>query len=139
MRSGEDLLRRTAMKSQYIYLLLAVAFATVSVGVAAQMIGAAQLRTSTSILIAANVPSASRNLYAVNQSSANRGSISVYDINRGHALVKTIQVVADVGDVKGVAVSAATGKLYVTYRTRLGAGMIYCLNVYTEAVLWDRK
>jgi hypothetical protein len=43
-----------------------------------------------------------------------------------------------VDDVKGVAVSAATGKLYVTYRTRSGVGMIYCLSVHDDAVLWDR-
>jgi hypothetical protein len=43
-----------------------------------------------------------------------------------------------VDDVRGVAASAATGRLYVTYRTRSGAGMIYCLSVYEDAVLWNR-
>jgi hypothetical protein len=129
-----------ALKSRYVHPLLAVAFVTVGVGLAAQMSGPAQLRTSTSTLpVAANVSSASRSLYAVNQSAANRGSISVYDIDRGHGLVKTIQTVSNVDDVKGVAVSAATGKLYVAYRTRSGVGMIYCLNVYTDAILWNRK
>ena len=33
--------------------------------------------------------SLSRNLFAVNRSSKNRGSISVYDIDAGHRLVKT--------------------------------------------------
>jgi hypothetical protein len=127
-----------ALKSRYVHLLPAVAFVTVGVGLAAQMSG--QLRTTASTLtVAANVSSASRSLYAVNQYAANRGSISVYDIDRGHGLVKTIQTVSNVDDVKGVAVSAATGKLYVAYRTRSGVGMIYCLNVYTEAVLWNRK
>jgi hypothetical protein len=37
-----------------------------------------------------------------------------------------------------VAVSAAAGKLYVGYRTRSGVGMIYCLNIYGDAVLWNR-
>jgi hypothetical protein len=46
--------------------------------------------------------------------------------------------IADMNDVKGVAVSAATGKLYVAYRTRSGVGMIYCLNIYDDAVLWNR-
>jgi hypothetical protein len=77
-------------------------------------------------------------LYAVNQSSATRGSISVYDIDRRHNLLKTIPTVSDVDDVKGVAVSAATGKLYVAYRTRSGVGMIFCLSVYDGAVLWNR-
>ena len=44
---------------------------------------------------------------------------------------------ANVNDVKGVAASAATGKLYVAYRT-LSAGMIYCLDLRTDAVLWNK-
>jgi DNA-binding beta-propeller fold protein YncE len=80
----------------------------------------------------------SRTLYAVNQSSGKRGSISVYDINNGHALVKVIQTVPNVDDVKGVAASAATGKLYVAYRTRSGVGMIYCVNLLEDKVLWNK-
>jgi hypothetical protein len=49
---------------------------------------------------AADALSTSRTLYAVNQSSAIRGSISVYDIDRGHGLVKTIPTVPDVSDVR---------------------------------------
>ena len=79
-----------------------------------------------------------RNLYAVNESSKNRGSISVYDIDGGHRLIKTISTVAGVGDVRGVAVSAATGKLYVAYRDVSGTGMIYCLDVYSDTILWNR-
>ena len=48
----------------------------------------------------------SRSLYAVNESPNDRGSISVYDIDSGHRLVKTIQTVANVADVKGVAADA---------------------------------
>jgi len=77
-------------------------------------------------------------LYAVNQAAAIRGSISVYDINAGHRLVKTIETVRDVDDVKGVVASAATGRLYVAYRTRSGIGMIYCLDLRDDAVLWNR-
>ncbi len=80
----------------------------------------------------------SRLLYAVNQAAAERGSISVYDIDRGHARVKLIRTVPDVDDVKGVAASAATGKLYVTYRNSAGIGMIYCLDVYADQVLWNK-
>jgi DNA-binding beta-propeller fold protein YncE len=89
-------------------------------------------------LIPVDALSTSRTLYAINQSSAIRGSISVYDIDRGHNLLKTIPTVTSVGDVKGVAVSAATGKLYVAYRTRSGVGMIYCLSVHDDVVLWNR-
>ena len=35
-------------------------------------------------------------LYAVNQSSGNRGSISVYDIDAGHRLIKTIPTVPEI-------------------------------------------
>jgi hypothetical protein len=37
-----------------------------------------------------------------------------------------------------VAVSAATGKLYIASRNRSGVGMIYCLSVDRDAVLWNR-
>jgi hypothetical protein len=80
----------------------------------------------------------SRYFYAVNQSFANRGSISVYDIDHGNRLVKTIRTVANVADVKGVAVSAVTGRLYVAYRTASNEGVIFCLNVYADEVLWNK-
>jgi hypothetical protein len=91
-----------------------------------------------STVLATYSPRTGRFLYAVNQSAATRGSISVYDINTGHHLVKTIETVRDVDDVKGIVASAATGRLCVAYRTRLGVGMIYCLDVYDDAVLWNR-
>jgi hypothetical protein len=43
-----------------------------------------------------------------------------------------------VDDIKGVAVSASAGKLYVAYRTRSGVGMIFSLNIYDDKVLWNR-
>ncbi len=96
-------------------------------------------RTSTeSPAHAAHEPGAGRFLYAVNQAAATRGSISVYDIGAGHRLIKTIGTVRDADDVKGVAASTASGRLYVAYRTRSGVGMIYCLNVYDDTVLWNR-
>src|ERR1700739_3452325 len=89
-------------------------------------------------MLAAAEPRTGRFLYAVNQAAATRGSISVYDIGASHRLVKTIETVRDVNNVKGVAASAATGRLYVAYRTHSGVGMIYCLNVYDGAVVWNR-
>jgi hypothetical protein len=80
-----------------------------------------------------------RSLYAVNQSPEDRGSISVYDIEQGHRPVKTIKTVSNIGDVRGVAGSAVTGKLYVAYQDLSGTGMIYCLNVYDDAILWNRS
>ena len=75
---------------------------------------------------------------AVNESPTERGSISVHDIGSGHRLVRTIATVAGVGDVRGVAASAVTGKLYVSYRDVAGVGMVYCLDLYTDRVLWNR-
>ena len=120
-----------ALESQYARLLYAATFFAVVVGLTVGI-------SASLPLIAATALSTFRSLYAVNQSAANRGSISVYDIDRGHSLLKTIPTVSDVDDVKGVAVSATTGKLYVTYRSRSGVGMIYCLSVHDDAVLWNR-
>jgi hypothetical protein len=83
-------------------------------------------------------PSVARRLYAVNESSNDRGGVSVYDIDAGHRLIKTIQTLPNIGDVRGVAASAVTGKLYVAYQDVSGTGMVYCLNVYNEMVLWNK-
>ena len=131
--------RRTALKSQHAHLLSALAFVTVVVTLAVRITADTHFTTlAGTLFVAANALPTSRTLYAVNQSSATRGSISVYDIDRGHNLLKTISTVSNVDDVKGVAVSATTGKLYVAYRTRSGVGMIYCLSIYEDAVLWNR-
>jgi hypothetical protein len=83
-------------------------------------------------------PHAQRTLYAVNQAPRDRGSISVYDIDAGHRLIRTIETVPGVADVRGVAASAVTGKLYVAYLDASGTGMIYCLDIYNATVLWNR-
>jgi hypothetical protein len=80
-----------------------------------------------------------RTLYAINESSSNRGTISIYDIDAGHRLIRTIHTVPNVDDVKGVAGSAVTGKLYVAYHNAAGTGMVYCLDIYQDAVLWNRE
>ncbi len=118
---------------------LAVAFVTLVFSLAVRLPTDTHFTTLASTLfVTTNALPTSPTLYAVNQSSATRGSISVYDIDRGHNLLKTIPTVSNVDDVKGVAVSATTGKLYVAYRTRSGVGMIYSLNIYDDAVLWNR-
>jgi hypothetical protein len=130
-----------ACERKYVFLisLYPVAFVTVVVSLAVGIPADAHFTAFTRpLLVAANALSTSRTLYAVNQSSATRGSIAVYDIDRRHNLLKTIPTVSNVDDVKGVAVSAATGKLYVAYRTRSGVGMIYNLSIYDDAVLWNR-
>lgn len=119
----------THMKSKYVQLACMLVLAA----------SALAIRSVPLLATSAEYASLSaRNLYAVNQSSKNRGSISIYDIDAGHRLIKTIHTVPDVGDVRGVAVSAATGKLYVAYRNNAGVGMIYCVNINNETVLWNK-
>ena len=129
-----------AAKQHWIRFACAAALATVTIGLTARSAAAAPPTASTSStsterpVLAAYEARSGRFLYAVNQAAATRGSISVYDIGAGHRLVRTIETVRDVDDVKGVAASTATGRLYVAYRTRSGVGMIYCLSVYDDAV-----
>jgi len=131
-----------AARQHWFRFVGAAALVIVTIGPAARSAGPpAKLTSGTSTkspALAAPAPRTGRFLYAVNQAAGREGSISVYDIDTAHRLVKTIETVRDVGDVKGVAANAATGKLYVAYRTRSGIGMIYCLNVYDDVVLWNR-
>jgi hypothetical protein len=131
-----------AARAHWFRFVCAAALAIVTIGPAARSAGPPATPTSgtstKSPALAAHAPRTGRFLYAVNQAAGIEGSISVYDIDTAHRLVKTIEAVRDVGDVKGVAANAATGKLYVAYRTRSGIGMIYCLNVYDDVVLWNR-
>ena len=130
-----------AARQHWFRFVCATALVIVTIGPAARSAGppAATSGTSTeSPALADHAPRAGRFLYAVNQAAATRGSISVYDIGAGHRLVRTIETIRDADDVKGVAASTATGRLYVAYRTRAGVGMIYCLNVYDDTVLWNR-
>ena len=120
--------------AKFVVLIGAAACLTAAADFAPRAFLLAQPTPPTAV---AKGAAASRTLYAVNQASVTRGSISVYDIDRGHSLIKVIRTVANVADVKGVAASATTGKLYVAYRTS-SAGMIYCLNVYTDAILWNK-
>jgi hypothetical protein len=94
-----------------------------------------------SFVEAASLPSEQNGsfLYAVGQSAELRGSISVYDIGADHRLIKTIHTVAGVGDVRGVAASAVTGRLYVAYIDVSGTGKVYCLNIYDATILWNRS
>src|SRR5215471_8351629 len=133
-----------AAKKHGVRLACAVAVATVTIGPAAPSAAAEPATAATrstskeSPALAAYGPRTGHFLYAVNQAAATRGSISVYDIGAGHRLVKTVETVRGVGNVKGVAASTVTGRLYVAYRTRSGVGMIYCLSVYDDAELWNR-
>lgn len=61
--------------------------------------------------------------------------ISVYDIDHGHALLRKIDI-PNSGAYKGIAASAALGRLYVT--SHRGDELI-CLDLSTDAVLWRKN
>jgi hypothetical protein len=134
------------MKSQHVkvsgvllFILGALAASGLAIGNGVSLAGS-YFKTPTKVLhLAGYAESPLRTLYAVNQSSKNRGSISVYDIDAGHRFIKTVPTVPGVGDVRGVAGSAVTGRLYVAYTHTKGVGMIYCLDINTDMVLWNKE
>src|SRR5260370_42457187 len=96
---------------------------------------------AAALLLAAIDPAAGetqRTLYAVSQAAEDRGAISVYDIDGGHRLIKTIRTVPNVHNVRGVAASAASARLYVAYYDAGNTGRIYCLDLNHDSVVWDR-
>ena len=70
-----------------------------------------------------------RRLYVTNATG-----ISVYDIDRGHAFVRKIDI-PNSGDYKGIAASAPLNRLFVT--SHRGDELI-CLDLATDAVLWRK-
>jgi DNA-binding beta-propeller fold protein YncE len=83
-------------------------------------------------------PDAGRRLYAVNQAARDRGSVSVYDIDSRHRLIRTIRTVPGVHDVRGIVASAVTGRLYVAYSDASRAGRMYSLDLDDDSIVWDR-
>jgi hypothetical protein len=114
------------MKPTYVQVIWAILILTAVLAASAPIISTAPLLAAhftaagKRAQVAGYASSSVRTLYAVNQSGTNRGSISVYDIDAEHRLVKTIQTVPKVGDVRGMAANALTGKLYVSYRDTSG-------------------
>lgn len=71
-----------------------------------------------------------RRLYVTDASG-----ISVYDIDRGHARLRRIDI-PDSGDYKGIAASPQLGRLYLTSHRR---DELICLDLATDAVLWRKN
>jgi len=63
-----------------------------------------------------------------------RSGVAVYDIDRGHTLVRRIPI-ADSGDYPGVAASPQLGRLYVTSHTR---DELIAIDLATDAVVWRK-
>jgi hypothetical protein len=52
--------------------------------------------------------------------------------------VKTIPTVPNIVEVRGVAASAVTKRMYVTYHAASGAYMIYDLDLVNETIVWNK-
>jgi len=93
------------------------------------------------VATAPTVPAEQRRLYVASPGIRNYvewggKGVLVYDIDRGHALVKRIPSPFDdlggkVENIKGICASAATRRLYVTSLSRLA-----CVDLVTERPLW---
>jgi DNA-binding beta-propeller fold protein YncE len=77
----------------------------------------------------ANAAGFERRLYVTDKTG-----ISVYDIDRGHALVRRIAI-PDSGDYPGIAASPQLGRLYVTSHTR---DELIAIDLATDAVVWRK-
>jgi hypothetical protein len=68
------------------------------------------------------------------------GTIHVYDINNGHAPVKTFRFTSSTSvDVRGAAAAAPTHLFYVMFNDLTGnGGHLVCLDLLTDKILWDK-
>ena len=71
-----------------------------------------------------------RRLYIAND----KGGVGVYDIDHGHALIRTIPI-ANPGVYKGIAVSVSLGRLYLT---AVPPDTLICVDLATEKELWRK-
>lgn len=90
-------------------------------------------RSSSSSPAAAAPPATSRLIYAAQDD----GEVHVYDMDRSHRLVKTIQAFACCADVRGAAAAAPTHRFYVIYN-RDNEGHVLALDLLTDQIVWDR-
>ena len=127
------------MKSQYVQLSRILVLSILASGIGISFAASYFNKLSKIEATVGYASSSLRALYAVNQSSKNRGSVSIYDIDAEHRLIKTVPTVPNLGDVRGVAASAVTGRLYVAYTHTKGVGMIYCLAINSDMVLWNKE
>ena len=71
-----------------------------------------------------------RRLYVAND----RGGVSVYDIDQGHKLLRTIPIEPS-GVYKGIAASVSLGRLYLT---AVPPDTLICLDLVSEKELWRK-
>jgi len=66
---------------------------------------------------------------------ADASGVSVYDIDRGHAFIRTITIPSS-GDYKGIGASAQLGRLYVT--SHRGDELI-AIDLATDSIVWRKN
>jgi DNA-binding beta-propeller fold protein YncE len=82
-------------------------------------------------------PSIKRLLYVTSRDGAGgKGAkgIYIYDIDRGHKLVKFIEM-PQLGGTRGACACAATGKMWIAH----GNDKLLCMDLKTEKVLWENQ
>ena len=91
-------------------------------------------------LVAASTPAADRHLfYLTSPDGAQKvgGSgdgLLIYDMDKGHAFVRRIEIPSLKEGVRGINASAATGRLYVT----TNGHRVVCVDLNTDKVLWEK-
>lgn len=69
--------------------------------------------------------------------------IEVFDVNGGHKWVRNIALPSGIYGVRGVAASAATDRLYVSFfntpADNYQTGGLLCIDLNTDKVLWTKK
>jgi DNA-binding beta-propeller fold protein YncE len=71
-----------------------------------------------------------------------RPSVEVYDIDAGHKLVRVIPLPKTVFNIRGLNVSAATQRLYVSHYgdpKKTDVGRVLCVDLATDQPLWERR
>lgn len=98
--------------------------------VALTLAGALALALASHASSARSLAAIERRLYVTEKTG-----ISVYDIDRGHAFIRRIDV-PDSGDYPGIAASPQLGRLYVTSHTR---DELIAIDLATDTVAWRKN
>ena len=109
----------------------------------------AEITGGKGVAMTAATATQERYLYAVNLPYSRRGfrgtepRIEVFDVNDGHRWVRNIPLPDDIYNTRGLAVNAATGRLYLSFfntaADRRHEGGILCMDLNTDEVLWIRR
>lgn len=91
------------------------------------------LASSDYVVVVVDLVSTTRHRYLY--VAIDGGGLEVYDIDNGHALVKSLQPVTTNGEIQGICASASTARLYVSY----GSDGMYALDLLNDKVLYNNN